>query len=190
MSGRAAGVLVMVVVLAASAIAGARPKIVPLTADQQTVVAKVLDDAFPLRRHGGAPLVLCLDVRVSDDPLEDATPARDGKRKKGRAPEAELPVIRGAPAELVARVSRPWRLVSSALACRLDPREAYTLDDAQRTPARLVTVRLTAHVATGALRVDWTGGTATPPGAVSSRDCTATHGPRGWAVRCGGTWSE
>ena len=84
---------------------------------------------------------------------------------------------------------RPWRIVASALDCRLDPRWPIALVD--QTPAQLVTVHLTAHVATGSLRIDWTGGGAqVAGGVVSSRDCTATHDRRGWTVRCGGTWSE
>ena len=68
----------------------------------------------------------------------------------------------------------------SALDCRLDARWPISLAD--QTPAQLVTVRLPAFVATGSLRIDWTGGTAQAPGAVSSRDCTATHGRRVNAV--------
>src|SRR5262249_51979841 len=133
----------------------------------------------------------CLDVRIMDDSLEEppAPPPRAAKGKKARALEAAAPIFRGAPPELVARLSRPWRVVASAAACRLDAGQTFTPDDA-RTPARLVTVRLGAHVATGALRIDWTGGTTQSPGGVNSRDCTALHSPRGWTVRCGGTWSE
>jgi hypothetical protein len=178
-----------VALLLAPTMADAGQKVPPLTPDQLIVVAAVVEDTFPRSRHLKEPVVLCLDVRVADDPLEDLAPPRAPKRKKDRASAPVPPAIRGAPPELLARLARPWRAVASADLCRLDPRFPFTLDDA-RTPARLVTIRLGAYLATGALRIDWTGGTTDRPSFVSSRDCSATHDRRGWSVRCGGTWTE
>jgi hypothetical protein len=187
MSSRTAAVVAL---LLAPALAGAEQTLPPLTPDQVIVAAAAVEDTFPRPRHPTAPTVLCLDVRLSDDAVEAASPPpRETKRKKGRASEPPAPVFRGAPPELLARLARPWRRVASADSCRLNPRQPYTLDDA-RTPARLVTIRLGASVAQGSLRIDWAGGTEGPPGLVSSRDCSATHDRRGWNVRCGGTWTE
>jgi hypothetical protein len=163
---------------------------VTLSTDQQIVVAAAIDDTFPRPRNLKAPIALCLDVRSADDPLDEAPPVprRGAQGKKTRALDAGLAVIQGAPPELVARVFRPWRPVVSASSCHLDARQPFTLDDT-RTPARLVTVRV-SRAAVGALRIDWTGGTTEPQGGLQSRDCTASHGSRGWIVRCGGTWSE
>ncbi len=165
-----------------------------LTPDQELVVAEVVNDTFRLSRTAPTPLALCLDVQLSELPL-DAEPPPAPPPKPGRAhvrapkPPAPPP-LRGAPEALVERLARPWRPVSSALACRLDPREPFTLNDARRTPARLVIVHMTAHVASGALKIDWTDGKSAEATATSSRDCTATRTPRGWSVRCGGTWAQ
>jgi hypothetical protein len=182
----------IVALLLVSGPAGTPRSNLPLTPDQQLVVAAAIEDTFPRPRHLEAPIVLCLDVQLQEDPIADLVPppsGAKGKKKKDKGPEVPPSAFRGAPPELLARASRKWRVVVSAPTCRLDPRQAYTLDDA-RTLARLVVVRLGAHLATGDLRIDWTGGTSAPPGAVQSRDCHAAHGPRGWTVRCGGTWSE
>jgi hypothetical protein len=180
----------IVALLLLSGPAGTPRSNLPLTPDQQIVVSAAIEDTFPRPRHLEAPIVLCLDVQLAEDPIEDLVPPpRGAKGKKQKSPEPPPTAFRGAPPELLARVSRKWRIVVSAPTCRLDPRRPYTLDDA-RTLARLVTVRLGAHIATGALRIDWAGGGDAPPSSVQSRDCTATHGPRGWTVRCGGTWSE
>jgi hypothetical protein len=175
----------------------------PLTPDQGAVVAALVDETFP-RARDGAPLVLCLDVQLApeegDDPTDGAVddgasavrPARHPRRrvraKRPSKPEApETPLVRGAPAELIATLGRPWRTVVSAATCRLDARAPIALNDARHTPARLVTVRLSPGPAPGPARVDWTDASTAPE---SSRDCTATRGPRGWSVRCGGTWSQ
>jgi hypothetical protein len=175
----------------------------PLTPDQRTVVAALVDETFPHPRDG-APLVLCLDVQLTpeegDDPTDGAVdngasavhssrrPRRRVRAKRPPKPEVpETPLVRGAPAELVATLGRPWRTVVSAAACRLDARAPFALSDARHTPARLVTVRLSPGPAPGPARVDWTDASTAPE---SSRDCTAKRDPRGWTVRCGGTWSQ
>jgi hypothetical protein len=173
-----------------------------LTPDQQLVVAAVVNDTFP-RPRAAAPLALCLDVQIlgaTDDADDDAAapPSRAKKHGRKRAPSVKpmpppLPRLRGAPAELVERLTRPWRAVASALACSTDPRKPLTLGDAQKTPARLVTVHVAATAAAGTLKIDWTSGpTDDPsgPGATSSRDCTAASTGNGWTVHCGGTWFQ
>jgi hypothetical protein len=177
----------------AAASAHAKPaRLAPLTVDQETVVAAIVHETFPQPRGAGAPLVLCLDVQLTDDAPVDERPARRRGRGRKDAPLlAPTPVIRGASQELVARLERPWRTVVSAAACRLDPLQPFTLGDATRTPARLVTV----HLAPGATqtttaRIDWTSAGPQASAASSSRDCSATSGPRGWTIDCGGTWSQ
>jgi hypothetical protein len=189
MSSRTAAVVAL---LFAPGSAGAEPAKMSLTPDQQIVAAAAVDDAFPRPRHLESAIVLCLDVRAADDPRQELAPPpppRHEKHKRPRAPDPPPSAIRGAPPELLARLTRPWRPVVSAQSCRLDPRQAYTLEDG-RTLARLVTVRVGTPSPVGALRVEWAGGTSAPPSGVQSRDCTATRGPRGWTVRCGGTWSD
>jgi hypothetical protein len=167
-----------------------------LTPDQQEVIVEVVNDTFRLQRSQAAMLVLCLDVQLSDIPLDEIPPPPPppprGGRGHGRAPppKPELPIIRGVPQDLAERLTRPWRKVVSASSCSLDPSLPFTLTDTPQTPARLVTIRMASHVATGALKVEWTGTSALAPHATSSRDCTATRAPRGWNVRCGGTWFE
>lgn len=165
-----------------------------LTPDQQLVIVEVVNDAFPLPRREGTPLplALCLDVQIGADPLEaeaPPTPVRRGASPP-RTPEPKPPILRGAPSELVRRLTRPWRTVVSALDCRLDPRQPFTLSDARQTPAQLVTVHVSAYVAAGAVKIDWTDVPSNGFDAKNSRDCTATRRPRGWAVRCGGTWAQ
>ena len=160
----------------------------PLTPDQQVVVAEVVNDTFRRPTRERASLALCLDVQVVAATDEDA-PAPPPKKRGGRAhappPEPLVPPLRGAPPELVERLTRPWRIVASALACSTDPRKPLTLNDAARTPAQLVTVHLTSDAAAGTAKIDWTEGTAN-----NSRDCAATSTPRGWTVHCGGTWYQ
>jgi hypothetical protein len=165
----------------------------PPNADQQEVVAQIVNETF--RRPRGQPLTLalCLDVQIAPAFDEDAAPAppppRYGRRKPAPLPELPpLPIIRGAPPELVAALARPWRVVASALACRLDPREPFAMNDAAHTPAQLVTVHLAPDVASGTVQIEWTSGLDSK--ANGSRDCTATHAPRGWSVHCGGTWFQ
>jgi hypothetical protein len=169
----------------------------PPTADQQAVVAQIVNDTFPRPKRAPLTLALCLDLQFApalpedDDnvPVIDTAPRRG--RKKGRKPEPPPPPvfsIQGAPPELVERLVRPWRLVASASACRLDPRQPYALNDEHHTAAQLVTVHLVPEVATGTIKIDWTDGHDPTTGA--SRDCTAARGPRGWDVRCGGTWFQ
>jgi hypothetical protein len=164
-------------------------------ADQQEVVAAIVNDSFPRPKREPLTLALCLDVRIEAAVDEDAAPPpapRRGaakKRVRPRTPEAPpTPIVQGAPADLVTRVARPWRVVSSALACHLDPRQPYALGDAAHTPAQLVTVHLAPDVASGTLRIDWAPGS--DPSGGSSRDCTATRGPHGWNMHCGGTWFQ
>ena len=186
---RAAAALLGVVLGAPAA--GARRAPETLTPDQVIVVAAAVHDSFPLPRRGDGPMVLCLDVRLSDLAL-DAEPPPEPTRRRGRAPAKAAtpePTISGAPPELVARLARPWRTVVSALSCRLDPRQPLTLND-DRTLAQLVTVHMTAHVAAGPIKIDWTSPGSSSPVALTSRDCAATRGPRGWSVRCGGTWTQ
>jgi hypothetical protein len=165
----------------------------PPSADQQIVIAQIVNDTFPRPRREPAALALCLDVQIATAIDEDAEPPPPPRhRRDGRKPPAPLPpplpIIRGAPSELVTGLARPWRVVASALSCRLDPRQPFTLNDAAHTPAQLVTVHLAPDVASGTIKIDWTDGH--DPTAVSSRDCTATRGPRGWSVHCGGTWFQ
>ncbi len=172
-----------------------------LTPDQQLVVAAVVNDTFP-RPRAAAPLALCLDVQIlaaTDEADEVPTPTpRAKKHDRRRTTPVEpklpkLPALRGAPPELVEGLTRPWRVVASALACSTDPRKPLTLGDAQKTPARLVTVHVAATAAAGALRIDWTTGQIddpSAPAATSSRDCTATNPGNGWTVHCGGTWFQ
>jgi hypothetical protein len=164
----------------------------PLSSDQLSVVAASINDTFPRPRHEPLTLALCLDVQIATAVDEDAPappPRRRGARK--RAPEPEVPpqpIVRGAPPELLAGLARPWRVVASALSCRLDPRQPIALADERHTPAQLVTVHLAPDVAAGPLTIDWRNGH--DPTAANSRDCTAARGPRGWTVRCGGTWFQ
>lgn len=167
-----------------------------LTPDQQRVVAAVVNDTFP-RPRVAAPLALCLDVQIlaaTDETGDEAPEPRAKKHGRKRAPpEPKLPALRGAPPELVEQLTRPWRAVASALACSTDPRKPLTLGDAQKTPARLVTVHVSATAAAGTLRIDWTSGQPDDPiapTATSSRDCTATNPGNGWTVHCGGTWFQ
>jgi hypothetical protein len=181
-------------VLATNALArrAGKPKAPPPpNADQQEVVAQIVNETF--RRPRGQPLtlVLCLDVQIAPAFDEDAAPPpppRHGRRKPASPEVPPPPVIRGAPSELVAALARPWRVVASALACRLDPRAPFTMKDAAHTPAQLVTVHLAPEVASGTVQIDWTSGLDST--ANGSRDCTATHAPRGWSVHCGGTWFQ
>jgi hypothetical protein len=169
-----------------------------LTPDQQLVVAAVVNDTFP-RPRAAAPLALCLDVQIlgaTDEVGDDEAPKpRAKKHSRKRAIPVEptlpkLPSLRGAPPELVERLTRPWRAVASALACSTDPRKPLTLGDAQKTPARLVTVHVAATAAAGSLKIDWTSGQPDDATATSSRDCTATNPGNGWTVHCGGTWFQ
>ncbi|HEX4403201.1 MAG TPA: hypothetical protein VH560_00120 [Polyangia bacterium] len=168
-----------------------------LTPDQQLVVAAAVDDTFP-RPRAAAALALCLDVQIlaatdeaGDDDVPTPTP-RAKKHDRGRATRTEPkpPRLRGAPPELVEQLTRPWRAVASAVACSTDPRKPLTLGDAQKTPARLVTVHVAATAAAGTLKIDWTSGQPDDPDATSSRDCTAANKGNGWTVRCGGTWFQ
>ena len=191
----AAAALLVAVALVDAGRAAARkpPKAPPPNADQQEVVAAVVEDVFKRPRRAPFSLALCLDVRVGpplDEDAPAAPPPRRGAKKKKQAAPDPLPflVVQGAPPELVARLARPWRVVSSASDCHLDPRAPITLGDGARTPAQLVTVHLQRDVAVGTFSIDWTAGGDTT--ATSSRDCTAARGPRGWTVQCGGTWVE
>jgi hypothetical protein len=165
----------------------------PPNADQQEVVAQIVNETFPRPRGQALPLALCLDVQIAPAFDEDAAPPppppRHGRRKPPPLPELPPPpIIRGAPPELVTALARPWRAVASALSCRLDPRAPFTMNDAAHTPARLVTVHLAPEVASGTIQIDWTSGHDST--ANGSRDCTATRAPRGWSVHCGGTWFQ
>ena len=163
----------------------------PPSADQQEVVAAIVADTFPRPKREPLMLSLCLDVDIAPAVDEDAPPPprRRGKLKRAVAIEQPPPrIIRGAPAELVTRLARPWRVVASALTCRLDPRRPIALGDAGHTPAQLVTVHLVPDVAAGTSKIEWTEGADAT--AANSRDCTAARGPRGWSVRCGGTWFQ
>jgi hypothetical protein len=174
--------------------AGKAPKAPPPpNADQQVVVAEIVNDTFPRPKRAPLTLALCLDVQIAPAFDEDAAPppppSRRGGRRRAPVPEAPpLPIIRGAPPELVEHLARPWRVVASALSCRLDPRQPFALNDASHTPAELVTVHLAPDVASGTIKIDWTDGH--DPTAASSRDCTAMRAPRGWSVHCGGTWFQ
>jgi hypothetical protein len=175
----------------------ARPKPPPApNADQQLVVAQIVNETFPRPRRDGPTLALCLDVQIATPDDEAApppsAPKRRGPHKRPTVPDSEVfraPVVNGAPPELVARLSRPWRLVASAQACHLDPNRPIALPDERHTAAQLVTVHIAPDVAGGPVKIDWTGA-SDPLGASSSRDCTATRAPTGWAVRCGGTWYQ
>jgi hypothetical protein len=165
----------------------------PPTADQQIVVAQIVNETFPRPKHEPLTLALCLDVQIADAVDEDALPPPPKRRPRKRpvVPESEVPrppVVRGAPPELVDRLARSWRLVASASSCRLDPRQPIALPDAQHTAAQLVTVHLAPDVAVGTIKVDWSDGR--DPTAAASRDCTAARAPRGWEVHCGGTWYQ
>ena len=168
----------------------------PPTADQQLVVAQIVNQTFPLPKRDPLTLALCLDIQIADAVDEDALPLPPPKHKRGArkhplVPESELlrpPVVRGAPPELVERLARPWRLVASAASCRLDPRLPVALPDEHHTAAQLVTVHLSPDAAAGTIKVDWTD--ARDPTATSSRDCTAARAPTGWTVHCGGTWYQ
>jgi hypothetical protein len=170
----------------------AKPKVpAPLSADQQSVVAEIVGQTFPLPKREPLTLALCLDVQIAPAIDEDAAPpppVRRGGRKRAQRPEPPppLPIVRGAPPELVTRLARPWRVVASASACRLDPRQPIALPDEHHTAAQLVTVHLAPDAAVGTIKIDWTD--SHDPTATASRDCTAAHGPRGWTVNCGGTW--
>ncbi|HVX97481.1 MAG TPA: hypothetical protein VHK47_21385 [Polyangia bacterium] len=159
-----------------------------LTADQREVAAQLVADAFPRPKREPLTLALCLDVQIGPA-TEEAPPART---KRGRpmhtSPSRPGRAVRGAPSELVARVARPWRLVSSAATCRLDADHAIALPDERHTPAQLVTVHLPAGSAEGNVSIDWTPGPGSKPS--QSRDCLAKRTPRGWTVTCGGTWFE
>jgi hypothetical protein len=175
----------------------AKPKPPPApNADQQLVVAQVVNDTFPRPKGEALTLALCLDVQIGPADDEEAPPApppkHRGPRKHPAVPDSEVfrpAVVNGAPPELVARLSRPWRLVASAQACRLDPRQPIALPDGRHTAAQLVTVHLGPDVAGGPVKIDWTDA-SDALGASSSRDCTATRAPRGWAIRCGGIWYQ
>jgi hypothetical protein len=160
-----------------------------LTADQQEVVAQLVADAFPRPKREPLTLALCLDVQVGPATEEDEAPPRT---KRGRpmhtSPSRPERAVRGAPPELVTRVARPWRLVSSAATCRLDADHSIALPDERHTPAQLVTVHLGADTAEGNVSIDWTPGPGSKPS--QSRDCLAKRTPRGWTVTCGGTWFE
>jgi hypothetical protein len=162
-----------------------------LTPDQQLVVAAVVNDTFP-RPRAAAPLALCLDVQIlaATDEMGDEAPEPRAKKYGRKHATPIVPSLRGAPPELVEHLTRPWRAVASALACSTDPRKPLTLGDAQKTPARLVTVHVAATAAAGTLKIDWTSGQVDDPAATSSRDCTATNPGNGWTVHCGGTWFQ
>jgi hypothetical protein len=168
----------------------------PPNTDQQLVVARIVDETFPRPKRDPVTLALCLDVRIGpaldvDDEMKPAIePPRRGAKKRARKPEAPLPDLRvqGAPAELVERLARPWRLVASASSCRLDPRQPFALPDERHTPAQLVTVHLAPDVAVGTIKIDWTD--SHDPTSGASRDCTAARGTRGWEIHCGGTWFQ
>ncbi|HVU49912.1 MAG TPA: hypothetical protein VHL80_04450 [Polyangia bacterium] len=167
------------------------------TADQQLVIAQIVNQTFPLPKRAPLTLALCLDIQIGDAIDEDAPPPpapkakHRGTRKPAAVPASELPrppVVRGAPPELVQRLARPWRLVASASSCRLDPRLPVALPDEQHTSAQLVTVHLAPDAAAGTIQVDWTD--PRDPAATNSRDCTAARAPAGWTVHCGGTWYQ
>jgi hypothetical protein len=168
-----------------------RPKAAPaLTADQQEVVAQLVADAFPRPKREPLTLALCLDVQLGPAmPDEDTLPrpAKRGRPMHTSPSRPERPV-RGVPPELVARLVRPWRLVSSAATCHLDASHPIALADERHTPAQLVTVHLPTDVAVGTVSIDWTPGPGSKPS--QSRDCMAKRTPRGWTVTCGGTWFE
>lgn len=140
--------------------------------------------------------MLCLDVELTELAPDEPPPTTTRLRTRfphpiPRAPKVPPPpIIRGVSEDVAERLTQPWRQVVSATACRLDPREPFTLNDSPRTPAQLVTVRMLAKVAGGAVKIEWTGASADDPRAVSSRDCEAVAGGRGWTVTCGGTWFE
>jgi hypothetical protein len=167
----------------------------PPTADQQAIIAEVVEDTFRRPKREPFTFTLCLDVQIDEasDDEEAAAPAGAGRRRAAsRVPEMERapPIVhvRGAPPELVARLARPWRVVASALSCRFDSRRPLTLGDERHTAAQLVTVHLAPGVAGGPVKIDWTNGGDLA--AANSRDCTASRGPRGFTVRCGGTWFQ
>ncbi len=164
----------------------------PPNADQQEVIAQIVNDTFRRPRVSPLTFALCLDVQIEaafDEDEAPPPPPRHGRRKPAPLPEVpSLPVVRGAPPELVAALARPWRVVVSALSCRLDPRAPFTVNDAAHSPAQLVTVHLSPDVASGTVKIDWTSGH--DPTGGSSRDCTATRASRGWSVQCGGTWFQ
>jgi hypothetical protein len=186
--------------------ADAKPKAPapPLTPDEQTVAAALVRDAFP--RPSGAPLVLCLDVQVTDAAPDEGAPGeelpqpptrgrarRGAKRARPATPSVPpAPVVRGAPRAIVDELNRPWRTVVSATACRLDPLQPYALKDAQHTPAQLVTVRLApgptpaTRQTSMTARIDW----SSAPETGHSRDCTTAYDGHGWTVHCGGTWAQ
>jgi hypothetical protein len=174
----------------------AKPKAPPPpNADQQTVVAQIFNDTFPRPKREPFTLALCLDVQIAPLVDEDAAPLfalpRRDTGKRPRKPEPPPPPVfrvQGAPPELIERLVRPWRLVASASACRLDPRQPIALNDEHHTAAQLVTVHLVPDVAVGSIRIEWTD--SHDPTAGSSRDCTVARGPRGWDVHCGGTWFQ
>ena len=167
----------------------------PPSADQQLVVAQIVNETFPRPRREPLTLALCLDVQIVDAVDEDTVPLFElpHRREKKRAHAAKpaippLPAVHGAPAELVERLARPWRLVASASSCHLDPRQPIALPDAQRTAAQLVTVHLAPDVAAGTIKIDWTD--SHDPTSSSSRDCTAARASTGWTIHCGGTWYQ
>jgi hypothetical protein len=162
-----------------------------LSADQMEVITDIVNDTFPRPKHDALALALCLDVQLGPAGDEGAAlprplPRRDARKRGAREPLA--PSVRGAPPDLVARLARPWRLVASALACRLDPSMPIAIGDARQTHAQLVTVHLPPDVAVGSIKIDWTDGHDAV--AASSRDCTATRTARGFRVTCGGTWFQ
>jgi hypothetical protein len=198
---------VVAAVLCLAALASARAlarkpakdaKAPPPNADQQLVVARIVDQTFPRPKREPLTLALCLDVRIGPPlDVDDETkpvielPRRVAKKKGARKPDPPLlPDLRvqGAPAELVEHLARPWRLVASASSCRLDPRQPFALPDESHTPAQLVTVHLAPDVAVGTIKIDWTDGH--DPTIAASRDCTAARGARGWEIHCGGTWFQ
>jgi hypothetical protein len=170
----------------------------PLTHDQQMVVAAVVNDTFTRARRDVPTLTLCLDVQVMDpkdadgEGADEEAPTPPPKKRPGAhkhaAPIEPLPHVRGAPAELVELLTRPWRVVASALSCSTNPREPLTLSDGgKKTPTQLLTVHVAARAA-GAVKIDWSG--SHDRDTSGSRDCTASQAAAGWTVHCGGTWFQ
>jgi hypothetical protein len=189
-----APILALVVGATASAHrAPPRPAPPGLTPDQEAVVVEVVNDTFRPAHSRPLPLVLCLDVQLTElapdePPPRASAPARFPHRSRRPPKPPPPPTIRGVSDDVIDRLTRPWRRVVSASACQLDP--PFTLKDPARTPAQLVTVRMQAKVAAGPLTIEWTGVSAADQRAISSRTCVAATGPRGWSATCAGTWFE